>query len=53
MQEPQPHGLINQQDAEFGEDGDEGEEEDGYGQQQDEYASGQYTERNDNGRAFQ
>jgi hypothetical protein len=35
--------LIDQQDAEFGEEGDEGEEEDGYG---DQYASGQYTERN-------
>ena len=43
MQAPQPHGMINQQDAEFGEDEDEGDEEDGYGEQY--YASGQNTER--------
>ena len=43
MQAPQPHGFINQEEAGFGEDGDEGEEEDGYGDQY--YASGQNTDR--------
>ena len=38
MQAPYPHGMINQEDAGFGEDEDEGEEEDGYGEQY--YASG-------------
>ena len=45
MQAPQPHGLINQKDADFGEDGDEGEEEDAYGEEY--YGSGQNTERQD------
>lgn len=49
MQAPQPHGMINQQDADFGEDGDEGEEEDAYGQEY--YGSGQNTEGED-GRVF-
>ncbi len=46
MQAPQPHGIIDGQDAEFGEEGDEGEEEeDNY---DDYYASGQNTERQGN-----
>jgi hypothetical protein len=48
MQAPQPHGLINRQEggeAEFGEDGDEGEEEDEAGE--DYYGSGPNTERDD------
>lgn len=50
MQEPQPHGIINQQEPEFGEDGDEGEEENedpnDYGDEEDEYYnSAQNTER--------